>query len=506
MALKLSLILQAIDKMSGPTRKAAGGYSFMDKAIAKASGTSAKLARSQEHLERRLRRNKRLAKGRFYQAFTQSTASAARRVRSFTRDLKLNERAMKLAKRAAGGFASKLGSSLKYGALAAGAAGGYAIFDMFRVASDFEQFQIMLEGTEGSAKKAKKAMGWVQDFASSTPYELNDVMAAYVQLRAYGIDPTTGALRSLGDAASGMNKDLMQAVEAMADAQTGEFERLKEFAIKSKSEGDKVTFSYIKNGRTLTKTVKKDAAEIQAALTGIFDERFGGGMERQSKTLKGLLSNLKDQWAKFQLQVADAGIFDKVKDGAQRLLDKVGEMASDGRLERWAEKISKALEKAWDMGVKFVERTDWEAVARGLGTTVDVLMKIIGLIGKAQSAYERFSKWKAGNQLETVENSRADFATKNRVRKVYNQQFGTRPVKRSNPFGGTRPGSVRYAPSGKTRPLSSSAPGNNVRVSGKTEVEISVNGPAKARVKKTSSQGSDVAMSVTLGKSNALAA
>lgn len=184
MALKLSLILKAIDKMSGPTRKAAGNYSFMEKAIAKASGTSLKLSRSQEHLERRLRRNKQLAKGYFFKAIGQSADRVGAKIRKFTRDLKLNERAMKMAGKAGSWAGGKLKSMIKYGALAGAAAGGYAIFDMFRVASDFEQFQIMLEGTEGSAKKAKKAMGWVQDFASSTPYELNDVMAAYVQLRA----------------------------------------------------------------------------------------------------------------------------------------------------------------------------------------------------------------------------------------------------------------------------------------------------------------------------------
>jgi hypothetical protein len=37
-----------------------------------------------------------------------------------------------------------------------------------------------------------------------------------------------------------MGKDMMQMIEAVADASTGEFERLKEFGIKASKQGDQV--------------------------------------------------------------------------------------------------------------------------------------------------------------------------------------------------------------------------------------------------------------------------
>ncbi len=86
----------------------------------------------------------------------------------------------------------------------------------------FERFQTVLTTTEGSALAAQEAMKWVEDFAVKTPYELDQVMASFVQLRAYGLDPTNGMLKTLGDASAAMNKPLMQSVEAMADAVTGE--------------------------------------------------------------------------------------------------------------------------------------------------------------------------------------------------------------------------------------------------------------------------------------------
>jgi len=104
---------------------------------------------------------------------------------------------------------------------------------MLAPARQFEKFTTVLETTEGSAAAARQAMAWVQDFAVSTPYELDQVTAAFVQLRAYGLDPTNGLLRTLGDTSAAMGKDVMQAVEAVADAVTGENERLKEFGIQA---------------------------------------------------------------------------------------------------------------------------------------------------------------------------------------------------------------------------------------------------------------------------------
>ncbi|MGZ8370087.1 MAG: hypothetical protein ACXWVH_03420, partial [Caulobacteraceae bacterium] len=136
-------------------------------------------------------------------------------------------------------------------------------------------------------------------------------MEAFVRMKAYGIDPTDGALQTLGDTASGMGKDVMAAVESLADAVTGEFERLKEFGIKSSQKGGFVTFTYqnIKSGKEMSVKVKKNAAEIRAALLGIWKGNYGGGMDAMSRTMTGRLSNISDAWGRFQRKIGDAGFF-----------------------------------------------------------------------------------------------------------------------------------------------------------------------------------------------------
>ena len=51
-------------------------------------------------------------------------------------------------------------------------------------------------------------------------------------------------MRKLGDLASSTGKDFDQLAEAIIDAQTGEFERLKEFGIRASKQGDEVKFTF----------------------------------------------------------------------------------------------------------------------------------------------------------------------------------------------------------------------------------------------------------------------
>lgn len=302
--------------------------------------------------------------------------------RKFARDFRLAEVAAYKTGQAVGSAlrgTARFGLNMaKWGATAAIAGASWVAVDIIGLASKFEQFQVVLENTEGSALKARKAMAWVRDFAKTTPYEVEKVMEAYVALKSYGLDPMDGTLKALGNTASGMNKDIMQAVEMLADAQTGEFERLKEFGIRAKVQGDTVKFTYMKAGREITKTAKYSAREINRALVGIMDERFSGMMDRQSRTLAGTWSNIKDMFAGFQLDIADAGVFDLIKKKAEGMLARVQAWAKDGSLKAWAVDASDSLEDMVEWGSRFVTDTDWKSVAADVRTLASAFGTVVG--------------------------------------------------------------------------------------------------------------------------------
>lgn len=239
------------------------------------------------------------------------------------------------------------------GATTAFGASAAAATQLVGVASQFEKFQTILETTEGSSAKAKTAMNWVADFAAKTPYELSEVTDSFVKMRAYGLDPTKGLLKSLGDTSAAMGKPLTQAVEAMADAVTGENERLKEFGVTASKTGNKITYSYTNAaGKQMQASVKaSDRMAIQTKLMAIFNEKYGGAMEKLSATWEGMMSNIADIWSQFQLAIMNAGLFDWMKGKLKLVLDTLNQMKDNGTFDAWAKQISDnilfVLQNAW---------------------------------------------------------------------------------------------------------------------------------------------------------------
>lgn len=247
--------------------------------------------------------------------------------------------------------------SLAAQAVVAGAGLGYLFKTNFvDVASQFEKFKTILETTEGSSAGAEKAMKWVSDFSAKTPYELAEVTDGFVKLRAYGLNPTNGLLQTLGDTSAAMGKPLMMAVEAIADAITGENERLKEFGIKGAKEGGKIIYEYTnKAGKQQKKIVDaNNRAAIEATLSAIWNEKYSGAMGKLSGTWEGMVSNIKDQWTRFTNTVMQAGLFDWMKGKLGGALEQLNALAADGTLQKWAEtagaQLAEMAKGAWALG------------------------------------------------------------------------------------------------------------------------------------------------------------
>jgi len=178
-----------------------------------------------------------------------------------------------------------IGAGIMGGAM--GVFGGIALSS----ASNYETMGVALETSfGGNIEMAKAAQKQITEFATKTPYDLNQVMNGFIKLKNMGLDPSEKAMTSYGNTASAMGKDLNSMVEAVADAATGEFERLKEFGIRASSQGDKVSFTF----KGITTTVGKNSKEIEDYLIKLGETNFAGGMEKQSQTLSGKLSTLKD--------------------------------------------------------------------------------------------------------------------------------------------------------------------------------------------------------------------
>jgi len=299
-----------------------------------------------------------------------------------------------------GGIVAPLGAVVGLGA-AAGFGG--LVGKVVQTSAQFEKFQTILETIEGSSDKAKASMGWVSDFATKTPYELQEVTDAFVKLKAYGIDPQSGALKSAGDAAAAMGKPLEQAVEALADAMTGENERLKEFGIKAAKVGEKIVYTWTENGKTMAAKVDaNNKAMIQSTLQGIWNKRYGGAMDKLAGTWDGMFSNLKDSVARFLLSVGDAGLFGFLKTELGGLLERLNQMADDGSLKALAQTISDELVGAFREMKSWVDAVDWKGVWQDIKDVAAGIKSVVEAIGGIKGVAIAFGAILAVNILAPV--------------------------------------------------------------------------------------------------------
>ena len=178
---------------------------------------------------------------------------------------------------------------------------------IINVTAEFQKLFAVLENTLGSKGLARAAFQDITEFASKTPFQVNEITDAFVRLANRGFVPTREQLRQIGDLAASQGKSFTQLVEAILDGMTLEFERLKEFGIKAKQTNDSVIFSF-KGVRT---EVARNEEAIRNYLLALGDvEGVAGGMEAVSKTLGGQISNLSDSFDRlfFALGQSSTGI------------------------------------------------------------------------------------------------------------------------------------------------------------------------------------------------------
>jgi hypothetical protein len=235
------------------------------------------------------------------------TGNTRRRTREWREETEKTNKSLLNTKNVLSGVAGVLASM-----------GVYQLVDGFKnTIVETERLRGSLLTVTGSADLASDAFSRLTEFAAETPFTLDQSVNAFIRLKSLGLDPSERALASYGNTASAMGKDMMQMIEAVADASTFEFERLKEFGIRAQQQGDQVSLTF----QGVTTVVEKESAAIEEYLMRIGENQFASAMEDQMDRLPGLLSNLED---------AVDGLYRKIgDDGATTTFGKGINLATD---------------------------------------------------------------------------------------------------------------------------------------------------------------------------------
>lgn len=217
-----------------------------------------------------------------------------------------------------------------------------------------DKMSASLKTLTGSTQGAKQALSILQDFARDTPYGLEQAVEGFRKLVALGLTPSEEALRSYGNTASAMGKDLSQMIEAVADASTFEFERLKEFGIKAKQNQSDIEFTF----QGTTTVVKKNAADIEQYLLNIGNVNFAGAMADQANTLNGAIASAEDSWSQLKMTLAtslDVGSLAEPLRYIDDLIQEINAQVASGEfvaeMRMWgdmASEVGGAIEASFD--------------------------------------------------------------------------------------------------------------------------------------------------------------
>lgn len=277
-------------------------------------------------------------------------------------------------------------------------------------ASNMEQFRNTLETVLKDPNKARKKLAWANRFANKTPFESQEVVEGMTKLQSYGIEgdrilksTNRTYLEMIGDMASGMGKSFDQAIEAVADARTGELERLKEFGITKnmiadfgKSQGIEI---FNNKGQI------KDMELFNKTLFEMMNSRFGGAMEKQAKTFKGGLSTISGAFKSGLATLAGVNEFGDIVENSpfQILKDKViipfsellVKLQEDGTFTKWAENLSSVFQELISWGEKIIKFiVDWKELLIPLVSALAglfIINKVVVLIGALQTALATLS-------------------------------------------------------------------------------------------------------------------
>ena len=307
------------------------------------------------------------------------------------------------------GFNRVGGTAIKAGAAITAAIGGLVGKNAFDAAASLESIRTRFEVLSGSATQADKQIRGLIDFAARTPFQLEGLANASARLQAFGFEQETiiDRLGVLGDLASGSGADigelaLILGQVSAAGKLTGE--RLLQLEERGIIIGPALAKSFgiaESKVREFVSSGKVGLADVEAAFKSLTSEggRFFGATEKQSKTLTGLVSTLKDNFFALNVSIGEAfgPIFKRslqiAISGVQQLTESV-RVNSDKIIERFFA-ISKFILERFIVPIELASNAivvlfggSFSRAAALFDIFVGTIKRGLGLIGRALEALD----------------------------------------------------------------------------------------------------------------------
>ncbi|MEL6274277.1 MAG: tape measure protein [Bacteroidota bacterium] len=222
-------------------------------------------------------------------------------------------------------------------------------------ASNFQRFEAVLTNALGDRSAARGVIDQLTEFAARTPFQLEELIGSYVKFVNRGLKPTQDELENFADLAASQGKSFDQLTEAILDAGTGEFERLKEFGITAKTTGDQVVLSF----KDQEVQVAKTQEAITAALVGFGDlNGVQGSTAAISQTLAGRISNLQDTFTRLFRNLGEGFIGNTIGQAIELVSKLANGLADLTEPTRDATKETRQLQAAFNIEIDTLQNAN----------------------------------------------------------------------------------------------------------------------------------------------------
>jgi tape measure domain-containing protein len=261
------------------------------------------------------------------------------------------------AKTSSYGFSSmatgigKIKSAAALGVVGLGAVAGAAVTMGVKTVAANQNAQIAFSTMLGSGQKASAFLKDLQEFAAKTPFEFPELQTAASSLISAGIEAKNviPIMTSLGNATSGMGTGsegvkratvALQQMNAAGRITAEDLNQLRDAGIPvydllAKATGK--TKAEVANLASTGKLGKKELDQMMEALaSGKGLERFNGLMDKQSASLSGKFSTLKDN-----IRFTTANMMEPFVGSLDHALDAMGSFT--GKASAWSKNVAKQM-------------------------------------------------------------------------------------------------------------------------------------------------------------------
>ena len=232
---------------------------------------------------------------------------------------------------------------------------GFAVFgnSVLRANAEMEDLQRTLTSVFGTAEKGQAAFKFINQFAQETPFDIQTLVRAFIQLKGAGVQPTQELLTTLGNAAS-VTTNKLAAFESLVRITTRSvggglgLEELEQLV----NQGIPV-FKILEERLNLTRLQVSEfgqsadgAAKIMAALNAEFSTNFAGAMADSSQNLSVQMSNLGIAVNNAFLAIGESGLNGQMRETIQVLTRAT--TSSTGLIHNFGVMLTRALKFTTD--------------------------------------------------------------------------------------------------------------------------------------------------------------